>query len=220
MKQGPKAHPNRTAQASRALGFHKMSTCSDGCNYITSWQVSFPKLTGSPTSGTLVFWNHIQPAQYWQEGWIYPTVSMSNLYGGIELDRCPLRLTQAAALRSHQENDSSFKSGKLRLTKKTVWVWAAFLFPWPGFFFFFKISCLPLLKNALESNPVFPDVQQLVIEVPAALWWEQNKNSLNWGPVPARPSRASYRVTAMGVCAEITGEAFVMSLLTPCRPFN
>lgn len=46
------------------------------------------------------------------------TVSMSNLYGGIELDRCPLRLTQAAALRSHQENDSSFKSGKLRLTKK------------------------------------------------------------------------------------------------------
>lgn len=195
-----------------------MSTCSDACDHFTNWEVSFPKVTGSPTSGTLAFWNHIQPAQYWQEGWIYPTVSMSNLCGGIELDRCPLRLTQAAALRSHQENDSSFKSGKLRLTKKTVRVWAAFLFPWPWFFFFWKAICLP--KNALESTPVFPAAQQLAIEVPAALWWERNKNSVSWGPVPARPWRASYPVAAMGVCAEITDEAFVMSLLTPCRPFN
>lgn len=114
VRKGPKAHHNRTIQASQASSIHKMDTCSDDRDHITYWEMLFQKLTApwhqSPWSET-----RSKPSRL--TGRMDLTDSI-NVCGGIELERYPLRLTQKSSSKKSPRELQQFQKWDPKVDRK------------------------------------------------------------------------------------------------------
>lgn len=117
VRKGPKAHHNRTIQASQASSIHKMDTCSDDRDHITYWEMLFQKLTAPPDIRVSGLWRETTSKPSRLTGRMDLTDSI-NVYGGVELERYPLRLTQESSSKKSPRELQQFQKWDTKVDRK------------------------------------------------------------------------------------------------------